>query len=98
MSAFNLQEKFKKAKCADLVIKSAHFIYFLCIRKLLRLSVTTKYLDNSEYQNGSGPKESDIGGGGMLPFFFNGSETSKPMLSTRSDASLIKPVEVLNLA
>ena len=68
-------------------------------KKAIKTPCHYQILKNSNYQNGSGPIGSDKGGGGgMLPFFFNGSETSKPMLSTRSDASLIKPVEVLNLA
>ena len=69
------------------------------VNKAIKIPCHYQILENTNHQNGSGPKESDKGGGGgMLPFFFNGSETSKPMLSTISDASLIKPVEVLNLA
>ena len=68
------------------------------VNKAIKTPCHYQILENTNHQNGSGPIGSDKGGGGMLPFFFNGYETSKPMLSTKSEASLIKPVEVLNLA
>lgn len=68
------------------------------LNKAIETPCHYQILENTNHQNGSGPIGFDKGGGGMLPFFFNRYKTSKPMLSTRSDASLIKPVEVLNLA